>query len=131
MTNVENVCKIEKEFCNTCSSHFAKIRPRIKDVIITKHFERDLKNEEEMNGIIKDVLDCSHINFHELHKFEENIDGILLFRARKENLHILYSESEHKTLEFTLLDYVKQLFKTDIIKFINGEYRLYLIDSIK
>ena len=90
MTNVENVCKIEKEFCNTCSSHFAKIRPRIKDVIITKHFERDLKNEEEMNGIIKDVLDCSHINFHELHKFEENIDGILLFRARKENLHILY-----------------------------------------
>ena len=50
---------------------------------------------------------------------------------RLENLHIIHSESEHKTLEFSLLYHVKELLKTDIIKFINGEYRLNLIDSIK
>ena len=45
---------------------------------------------------------------------------------RLENLYIVQSESEHKTLEFSLLDYMKELLTTDFIKFINGEYRLNL-----
>ncbi|MFH1473508.1 MAG: hypothetical protein ABIE55_01305 [Candidatus Aenigmatarchaeota archaeon] len=100
MVKVENACKIEKDFCNSCSSHFAKIRPHIKDVIISKHFERDIKNEDELNSIIKDVLDCSHAEFHELHKFEDNIEGILIFRARKENLHILYCIDKNMRIIF-------------------------------
>ena len=66
------------------------LRPAIKDVIISKHFSRDLKDEETINSIIKSILDCSHLEFVELHKFEENIDGNIIFRAKKENLHIVY-----------------------------------------
>lgn len=49
---------------------------------------------------------------------------------RLENLYIIHSESEHKKLEFSLLEYVKHLLKTDLIRFINGEYRLNLRESI-
>ena len=87
---LENICEMNKEFCSSCNSHFMKIRPLLKEVVVSKHFIRDLKDEEKINSIIKSILDCSHLEFHELHKFEENIDGILVFRARKKNLHIVY-----------------------------------------
>jgi len=66
------------------------IRPSIKGVVVSKHFIRDLKDEEKINAIIKNILDCSHLDFNELHKFEENINGNLLFRAKKEDTHIVY-----------------------------------------
>jgi mRNA-degrading endonuclease RelE of RelBE toxin-antitoxin system len=66
------------------------LRPLIKGVIVSKHFMRDLKDTEKMNSIVNDVLDCSHLEFNELHKFEENIDGTLIFRAKRENMHIVY-----------------------------------------
>ena len=87
---VKNICEERNKFCITCNSYFMRIRPMIKDVIISKHFIRDLKNEEKIRSIIKNILDCSHLEFHELHKFEENINGNLVFRARKGNLHIVY-----------------------------------------
>jgi len=67
-----------------------RVRPLIKEVVVSKHFKRDLKDEEKISSIIKNVLDCSHLEFNELHKFEENIEGNLIFRAKKENLHIVY-----------------------------------------
>lgn len=87
---VDNPCLEQKGFCINCNSHFMKIRPSIKSVAISKRFLRDLKDEEKAAVIIKDVLDCSHLDFHELHKFERNIGGNLFFRAKKENLHIVY-----------------------------------------
>ena len=51
------------------------IRPLIKAAIVTKRFMKDLKNEEEAKTIVNEVLDCSNIDYYELHKFEENIDG--------------------------------------------------------
>jgi hypothetical protein len=66
------------------------IRPSIKSIVVSRHFAGDLKNEKEMNSIIKEVLDCSDLAFTELHKFEENIDGNLVFRAKKEGLHLVY-----------------------------------------
>jgi mRNA-degrading endonuclease RelE of RelBE toxin-antitoxin system len=66
------------------------IRPLIKNVVVSKHFIRDLKDKEQRNLIIKDILDCSHLSFNELHKFEEHVDGNLVFRAKKESLHIVY-----------------------------------------
>lgn len=66
------------------------IRPSIKSVAISKHFLRDLKNNEKATYIIKDVLDCSNLEFNELHKFEKIIDGNLIFRAKKERIHIVY-----------------------------------------
>ena len=87
---LDNVCAERKNFCMNCNSHFMKVRPMIKDVLVSKHFIKDFKNEEKMKAIIGSILDCSHMEFNELHKFEENINGNLIFRAKKENLHIVY-----------------------------------------
>jgi mRNA-degrading endonuclease RelE of RelBE toxin-antitoxin system len=87
---IENTCNERKDFCESCNSHFMGVRPLIKEVVVSKHFKRDLKDEEKISSIIKNVLNCSHLEFNELHKFEENIEGNLIFRAKKENLHIVY-----------------------------------------
>jgi hypothetical protein len=52
------------------------------------------------NSIVKDVLDCSHLEFHELHKFEKNIDGNLIFRAKKEKTHIVYGVDKNMRIVF-------------------------------
>ncbi len=72
------------------------IRPSIKGIVVSKHFIRDLKDEEKINSIIQNILDCSHLDFNELHKFEEHINGNLIFRARKERLHIVYCIDKEK-----------------------------------
>jgi mRNA-degrading endonuclease RelE of RelBE toxin-antitoxin system len=66
------------------------IRPSIKTVAISKHFIKDLKDKEEVDSIVSGVLECSSIDFSELHKFEENVDGNLIFRAKKDGIHIVY-----------------------------------------
>jgi mRNA-degrading endonuclease RelE of RelBE toxin-antitoxin system len=87
---IENTCASKRDFCIGCNSHFTRIRPLIKEVLISKHFYKDLKDENGVNSIVRDVLDCSHMEFNELHKFEEKIDGVFVFRAKRENLHIVY-----------------------------------------
>ena len=87
---LENVCEEKKSFCNGCNSFFMRVRPHIKEIFVSKHFERDLKDKEEIKTIIKNILDCSHMEFHELHKFEEDVDGNLIFRAKKDKMHIIY-----------------------------------------
>jgi len=89
--NIGNPCTERKDFCINCSSHFMTVRPSIRSLAISKRFVRDLKDEEKVTSIINDVLKCSHLEFHELHKFEKNIGGNLIFRAKKEKLHIVYS----------------------------------------
>jgi hypothetical protein len=66
------------------------LRPSIKAVVVSKHFIRDVKDREEMNSIVQNILDCSHLDFAELHKFEEHVDGVLVFRAKRDSLHIVY-----------------------------------------
>jgi hypothetical protein len=87
---INSSCEVEKKFCIDCNSHFLKIRPLIKTAVITKHFIRDVKNESEAVAIAKSILDCSHIDFTELHKFEESINRISVFRAKKDGSHIVY-----------------------------------------
>ena len=67
-----------------------QVRPYLKSVVVSKHFVKDCRTEEEAKSIIQKVLDCSDLEFTELHKFEENIDGNLVFRAKKEGTHIVY-----------------------------------------
>ena len=100
VTKIENSCSLRKGFCDTCNSHFMKLRPSIKEVTISKHFRRDLKDEQKINLIVKNVLDCSHMEFHELHKFEKNIDDNFVFRARKGNMHILYCITKDRKIIF-------------------------------
>jgi mRNA-degrading endonuclease RelE of RelBE toxin-antitoxin system len=87
---LENSCKERKPSCINCHNHFMAMRPLIKEVVVSKHFIKDLKDQDKINSIIQDVLDCSHSNFIELHKFEEHIDGNMVFRARQQKLHIVY-----------------------------------------
>lgn len=87
---LENSCKNRKPFCVNCHNHFLTIRPKIKGVVVSRHFIRDLKDQEKATSIIQDILDCDSSNFVELHKFEEHINGSLLFRAKTEKLHIVY-----------------------------------------
>ncbi len=97
---VENPCSKRKDFCVNCHSHFKALRPSIRSVVVSRHFARDLKDKEEMNTIIKSILDCSHLDLTELHKFEEHIDGNMIFRARKGNLHIVYCVDKNMSIIF-------------------------------
>ena len=76
------------------------IRPLIRSVVVTKRFIKDLKNAEKAKSIINDVLECSNLEFHELHKFEENVDRNLIFRARKGDLHIVYCIDPQRRIMF-------------------------------
>jgi mRNA-degrading endonuclease RelE of RelBE toxin-antitoxin system len=88
--NLKNSCIERKPFCVNCHNHFMSLRPKLKEVVVSRHFIKDLKDEAEVNSIIQDVLSCSNSDFTELHKFEEHIDGLLVFRAKKMKLHIIY-----------------------------------------
>lgn len=87
---VVNPCIERKDFCINCNSHFLAVRPLIRSVAVSKRFTRDLKDREKANSIIENIMDCSHLEFHELHKFERNISGNLIFRAKKGQMHIVY-----------------------------------------
>ena len=97
---VDNPCIERKDFCINCNSHFMKVRPSIRTVAVSRRFIKDLKDQEMADSIIKDVLDCSHLEFHELHKFEKNIDGNLIFRAKKEKAHIVYGVDKNMRIIF-------------------------------
>jgi mRNA-degrading endonuclease RelE of RelBE toxin-antitoxin system len=97
---LKNPCAVKKEHCINCHSHFMNIRPLIKAAIVTKRFMKDLKNEEEAKMIVSEVLDCSNIDYYELHKFEENINGYLIFRAKKKGIHIVYCLDKELQLVF-------------------------------
>jgi len=77
-----------------------KVRPSIRSVVVSRRFVRDLKDRELVDSIIKSILDCSHLEFHELHKFEKNIDGNLIFRAKKEKTHIIYGVDKRMRVIF-------------------------------
>ncbi len=67
------------------------VRPALKTLVISKHFAKDLKDEKQIELIADAVLDCSSGDFYELHKFEKNVDGNLIFRAKTNSIHVIYS----------------------------------------
>jgi mRNA-degrading endonuclease RelE of RelBE toxin-antitoxin system len=97
---LKNPCTERKDFCVNCHSHFMTIRPHIKSAAVTKRFFKDLKDSNEAQSIVKDVLDCSNMDFYELHKFEEHIDGNMIFRAKKEGMHIVYCVDKNMRIIF-------------------------------
>ncbi|MCW4018438.1 MAG: hypothetical protein NWF00_07145 [Candidatus Bathyarchaeota archaeon] len=48
-------------------------------VVVTKRFFKDLKDDQKIQSTVADVLDCSNLNYHEMHKFEEIVGGALGF----------------------------------------------------
>jgi mRNA-degrading endonuclease RelE of RelBE toxin-antitoxin system len=76
------------------------VRPHITSVVVTKRFFKDLKDAEKAKTIVKDVLDCSNSDFIELHKFEEHVNGCMIFRAKKEGMHIVYCVDKNMRIIF-------------------------------
>jgi hypothetical protein len=92
-----NPCSQKREFCRNCSSHFIAVRPLIRNAIVHKMFFRDLgKDQEKVDSVVKMILDCTNLEFHELHKFEKNVAGNLVFRAKKEHTHFVYCVNKKK-----------------------------------
>jgi mRNA-degrading endonuclease RelE of RelBE toxin-antitoxin system len=118
--NLENHCDEKRSFCVSCRSEFMQVRPHLKGVIVSKHFVKDLKNEEEAKSIIQKVLDCSHLEFTELHKFEENINGNLVFRAKKDGVHIVYCVD--RTMQIVFLRAIKNF--TEYKKFLDDRRQI-------
>jgi len=114
---VNNPCIEKRDFCINCNSHFMKVRPSIRSVAVSRRFMRDLKDREKADSIIRNILDCSHLEFHELHKFEKNINGNLIFRAKKEKLHVVYGVD--KKMRMVFLRAIKNF--TDYKKFLENK----------
>ena len=99
-TKLENPCAKAKDRCVNCHSYFMNVRPFVKSVVISNHFVRDLKDEKEVQSIVNDILDCSNMEFVELHKFEANVEGNLVFRAKKNGLHLVYCVDKKMRIVF-------------------------------
>jgi mRNA-degrading endonuclease RelE of RelBE toxin-antitoxin system len=93
-------CVEKKDHCLNCHSHFMAVRPHIRGIVVTKRFFKDLKDEEKAKEIVRDVLDCSNADFNELHKFEEHVAGCMVFRAKKEGMHIVYCVDKNMKIIF-------------------------------
>jgi hypothetical protein len=91
---------LQKDHCLNCQNHFMKIRPLLKATFISRRFIKDVKGEEKAKSFVSDILDCSNVDYYELHKFEENIDGYLIFRSKKEGTHIVYCVDREMQLFF-------------------------------
>jgi len=97
---IDNPCVKKKSFCVNCNSHFMRVRPSIRSVVMSKRFMRDLKDQERAKSIVRSILDCAHLEFHEMHKFERNIAGNLIFRAKKDKTHVVYGVDKNLRMIF-------------------------------
>lgn len=89
-------------------------------MLVTKRFTKDVKDERKLRSIIGDIMDCSSYDFDELHKFEKNINGYLIFQAKRAKMHIVYGIDEKKQLIF--LRAIRNF--TQYKKFLGNDYRV-------
>jgi hypothetical protein len=89
---ISTPCFAETAMCHNCSSRFMQFRPNVRTAILTKHFLHDM-GEEKAKFMVQNILDCNHEAFAELHKFEENVNGYHVFRAKHDKSHVVYSIS--------------------------------------
>ncbi len=88
---LQNSCAMGKEECLNCHKHFMALRPLLTGVVVTKRFFRDIKDEGKTNSIISEILDCGNLDYYEMHKYETNVDGTLIFRAKRDGVHMVYA----------------------------------------
>lgn len=89
------VCPKEEEACLNCHSHFRALRPLVKEAVVTKRFMHDAPGFD-----VNVILDCQHEHFTRLHKFEETINGVHVFRAVKHRKHIVYAIDDKHRMVF-------------------------------
>ena len=76
-------------------SYFHELKPLIKEVLITKHFQKTAPDFD-----IQKVVDSRHEFFTHLHKFEETIEGNHIFRALEKKTHLVYVVDTNHRLIF-------------------------------
>lgn len=67
-------------------SHFENEMDRIKEIILTKRFKKDAPDFD-----YNSVVDCEHLHFSRLHKFEKHVGDLHIFRALKRGIHYVYA----------------------------------------
>jgi hypothetical protein len=92
---MQNSCAMGKEECLNCHKHFMALRPLLTGVVVTKRFVHDLKDEAKANLAVAEILDCGNLDYYEMHKYETNIHGTLIFRAKKDGVHMVYA-ADHR-----------------------------------
>lgn len=79
------------------NSHFANLEPTLSGYKVSKHLMRELDNYDEViNKILSNETAC----FSELHKFEEKIGDLSIFRAKMNKIHIVYAINKEKKVLF-------------------------------
>ena len=96
----KNPCLKQKDRCLNCHNHFMAVRPHITSVVVTKRFIKDMKDIEKAKELVRDILDCANTDFNELHKFEQHVAGCMIFRAKKEGMHIVYCVDKNMRIIF-------------------------------
>jgi hypothetical protein len=84
--------------CNrTCNSHFKNLRPSISEYKVSSHMAKNLDNPQEA---IDKIMNCEDVCSSEIHKFEEKIGDLTIFRAKIDGIHIVYAVNKEKILFF-------------------------------
>jgi len=91
--------------CPLCGSnklalHLMTIRPHIRSIVVNKRFLENLKDEEKAKELLREALDCPNADFNKLHKFEEHVNGYMVFRAKTEEMHIVCCVDKNKRIIF-------------------------------
>ena len=115
--------------CGGFNSHFKQLQPLIKECRVSKHFNRDAENADE---IVRNILSCEHSCFTELHKFEKKIGDTSVFRAKIDGVHIVYAiEGEGKGKKAIFFLRALKNFR-EYTKFLENDKEIKnMIDSLK
>ena len=81
--------------CVNCHEHFRLLRPLIREVVVSSHFLRDAPGFD-----VRQVVDCEREYSPGLHKLEENVDGIFVFRSLRDGKHVVYAVDRGRRLVF-------------------------------
>lgn len=79
--------------CINCNASFQKMRPQITETLASAHFERDYPGFDPAL-----ITGCDKRLSKDMHKFEKNIGGNLVFRALIRHTHVLYAIDERRRL---------------------------------
>ncbi len=76
-------------------THFENEIKKIKEVILTKRFQKDAPYFD-----VEEVTGCEHLHFTRQHKFEKHVGDLHIFRALKKGVHFVYAIDKEFRLIF-------------------------------
>ena len=95
-----NSCSTARAECLNCHGQFLAIRPLLTGIVVTRQFSKDFRSPQEAEANVAAIMECSNVDFYEMHKLEANIDGNLIFRAKREGVHMVYAVDKQLRVVF-------------------------------